>query len=262
MKLGFFPIISAVMSPSLAFLDEISQRPNRVVRPGDLAGVYSNPAAELKRLAGQGVLLRLAHGYYAVPPLEWMGNRNWRPSIEATALGIAQADHGRDATALMGISAARVLEAVPRALSAGVVGVPVRRRPLRTVVGTVHFWHRSVEPLDLQAVRTELATGWTTTVCQTLLDLADRPQRADVTLATASEAIWTLATRCDWSHLRTLAEQQRRRAAYRRARWAAEGIVSDLPPPERGGRPVSTRGLRPYRPANPSLFGVTDDRRP
>ena len=249
------------MSPSLAILEWLSQRPSRVVRPRDLRAVYSNPSAELRRLAGQGVVLRLAHGYYALAPLEWMGNRNWTPSIEAAALGIAQADHGRDATALMGISAARVLEAVPRALSVGVVGVPVRRRPLRTVVGIVHFWHRSTETLDLQAVRTELASGWTTTACQTLLDLADRPGRGGVTAAAASEAIWTLATRCDWTHLQTLAERQRRWAVYRRARWAAEGVDADLPPPRWTGRPVSTRGLRPFRPADPALFGVADDRR-
>ncbi len=249
------------MAPSLSLLQRIAQRPNRVVRPADLAGFYSNPAAELKRLAAQGTVLHLAHGYYALPPVEWMGDPRWRPSVEAAALGIAQTDHGRDATALVAISAARVLQAVPRALSVGVVAVPVRRRPLRTVAGVIHFWGRRVDDLDVQNVSTELTTGWTTTPCQTLLDLADRPQRANVSLAAASEAIRTLATRCDWSRLRGLAESQGRWAAYRRARWAAEGVDADLPPPDRGRRPVSTRGLRPLRPADPTRFGVDDDRR-
>jgi predicted transcriptional regulator of viral defense system len=248
------------MSRTPTIPTEVLQSSQRVLRPRDLGDVYSNPAAELARLASRGVLLRLAHGYYALPPLEWMGNRDWRPAIEAVALGVAQADHGRDATTLAGITAARLLEVVPRALSVGVVAVPVRRRPLPTAAGTVHFWSRPTSALDLQAVRTELASGWTTTTCQTLLDLADHPRRANVSPATASEAIWALATRCDWSRLRTLAQKQGRMPAYRRARWAAEGVDADLPPPERGGRPVSTRGLRPLRSADPARFGVNDDR--
>lgn len=59
-----------------------------------------------------GALDRLATGYYAVVPDDRAGH-DWRPELEAAALGIAAADEGVDTVALMGLSAARVRGAIP-----------------------------------------------------------------------------------------------------------------------------------------------------
>src|SRR4249920_760576 len=91
--------------------DALAQAENRIVRPRDLAGVYRNARAEFARLVEGGLLVRLAHGYYAIVP-EGERGRSWKAPIEAVALGIAVADYGQDGAALMGITAARLLGAV------------------------------------------------------------------------------------------------------------------------------------------------------
>ena len=47
-------------------LEEIVRRENHVVRAGDFPGRRAGP--ELRRLAGNGALLQLAHGVYALVP--------------------------------------------------------------------------------------------------------------------------------------------------------------------------------------------------
>ena len=53
---------------------ELVQRGRRVIRPRDLADRYTNPRAEVARMARNGVLHRIATGYYAVPPLNRLGD--------------------------------------------------------------------------------------------------------------------------------------------------------------------------------------------
>lgn len=247
------------MARALSIPESLLRRPVRVVRPRDLKTVYSNPSKEFDRLASKSVLLQLAHGYYAIPESEGLGDSAWRPEIEPVAFGIAAADQGPGRVALVGISAARVLGFVPRALASGVVAVPVRRRPLDTVAGRVHFWERTVDTLETQVWRHELGQGRVSTVEQILLDIADLPQRGHVDLSTAEEALRGLAATADWDHTLELARSQGLSAAYRRVRWFANDLVPDAPLLDRPRHPVTGRGLRPVRPTDRWRFGVRDD---
>jgi hypothetical protein len=160
----------------------------------------------------RGLVRRLARGYFAVVPEAERGHE-WRAPIEAVALGIAVADYGAEDAALMGITAARILGAVPRALHAAVVAVPRQRPALVTVFGTVHFVKRAVDTLDTQRARTLFVTGYATTPEQTVLDLAARPTLGDVSDDTAEEAIRALWPRCDDARVADLARRQLKQRA-------------------------------------------------
>ena len=188
-------------------------RRGRVLRPADAAGIYSNPRAEFARLERAGALRRLGPGVYAAVPDDRIG-RAWQPSLEAAALGIAGTGGHTADSALMGISAARVHDAIPRALNVAIVAVERHRRTLVLADrrAAVLFVRRDVARLDLQRHRTELGQGWITTVEQTLLDLAARPDLGGAPDA-AGEAITALIPRADVSLLQELAVRQRRRSA-------------------------------------------------
>ncbi len=223
---------------------EIATADPAVLRPQDLRECYANPAKELQRLSRAGVVLHLAYGYYAVVPERCRGTA-WRPPVEAVGLAIAQADYGRDRAAAMGITAARLLGAVPRALGTAVIVVPRQRRPLQTAAGRIWFVTRQVERLDVQRVETELATGWTTTAEQTVVDLADRPALGALAALDVTEAILRLGGRVDWQLVTELAERQRRRPAAARA-----AALSEAGPPERTGPRTSCCSGRPWRPTD------------
>jgi hypothetical protein len=104
------------------------RRPIRVLRPRDAAGHYAHPRPEFARLTRSGALHRVATGYYAAVPDD-QRDRPWQPELESVALGVAAADEGVESVALMGLSAARVHGAVPRAL--GVAVVAASRRTTR-----------------------------------------------------------------------------------------------------------------------------------
>ena len=76
--------VSALTAPA--------RRGNRVLRPRDTTGVYAHPRAELARLAGLGVVARVATGYYVMVPPDRLGDPRWRPELDALALGVAQSD--------------------------------------------------------------------------------------------------------------------------------------------------------------------------
>jgi hypothetical protein len=204
-------------------------------------------------------LVRVASGYYAIPPADTSDSQDWRPAPESLALGIAIADYGRDRVALSGISAARVLGIPPRAIAAGVVTVPARRSPVRTIAGPIAFWHRDIAVLETQKARTELAIGWSATTEQALLDLANRPNLADVSPTTASEAMWDLAQSADWHTIHRLSRAQHTPGAFARAIWVCAGIAPTTTPPSRPGRPVHRRGLTSWSGADPEAFGISDD---
>ncbi|MCH7583732.1 MAG: type IV toxin-antitoxin system AbiEi family antitoxin domain-containing protein [Acidobacteria bacterium] len=231
----------------------------RIVRPRDGADTYYNPTANFRRLVEAGLLIRVARGYYAIPPRDAVSSTGWRPTPEAVALGIGIADYGRDSVALSGISAARVLGVLPRAIAAAVISAPVRRPRVNTIVGPVEFWHRDIADVETRKARTELATGWSTTAPQTLVDLADRPSLAGVDPSTVSETMWDLAPRVDWTEVHRISEKRRRRAAYARAVWVCAGLVADAVPPPRRGRPVPAKGLQSWSKADPSVFGISND---
>jgi hypothetical protein len=137
--------------------------------------------------------------------------------LEAAAFGIAAADYGVPAVALMGLSAARVHGALPRALGVAVLAVPKQRPVLRLADrdASIVFVPRDVDRLDVQRTDTELGAGWVTGVEQTLLDLAARPDQGGL-LDAAAEAAAALLPRADRDRLTRLATAQRRQPTLRR----------------------------------------------
>lgn len=191
-------------------------RPIRVLRPQDAAGCYAHPRPEFARLVRAGVLHKLATGYYAVVPDDRVG-LPWLPDLESSALGIAAADEGVASVALMGISAARVHGAIPRALGVAVVAAARHRATIRLADrdADVLFVRRHVDRLDVRRRPLELGQGWVTGVEQTIVDLAGRPELGDVP-DEATSAAHALIPRADQDLLRELAAAQRRTGAVRR----------------------------------------------
>lgn len=192
-------------------------RRGRVLRPADAADVYSNPRAEFARLERSGALHRLAPGLFAAVPDDAVG-RTWLPPLGLTALAIAGTGGHAGRAALMGISAARIHTAVPRALGVAVVAVERHRRTLTLTDrdAEILFVRRELSSLDIQRHRSELGQGWVTTLEQTLLDLIARPDLGRVPDA-AHDAIASLFPRADIDLLRRLAAAQRRRRALAEA---------------------------------------------
>jgi predicted transcriptional regulator of viral defense system len=192
------------------------------LRPADAKSVYADPPKEFLRLTSRGLLHKLATGYYAIVPPH-STDRMWLPSLEASAYGIAAADYGIDAAILMGVSAARLHGAIPRALGVAVMTVD-KYRPTLTLAdrdARVLFVRRNTGRLDAERRSTELGGALVTTVEQTLLDLAHRPDLGGVP-DDAGIAVRALAARADLTTLERLAAEQRLRAALRRVReWTA-----------------------------------------
>src|SRR6478735_431388 len=92
----------------------LAQAPLRTIRPRDAAEIYAHPRPQLARLVERGLVHRLADGYYVVVPQDMVG-RNWIPSLEIAAAGIASAIYGADNIVVMGVSAARLHGVIPRA---------------------------------------------------------------------------------------------------------------------------------------------------
>ena len=192
-----------------------------VIRPRDAAELYVQPRAEFLRLEETGVLLRAAHGYYALIPEASRGGY-WRPEIEAIALGIGQADYGKNAVALMHFSAARIHGVIPRALAVAVLAVPKQRPTLETKCGRIVFVKRDVAALKRIRIETELATGWSTSTEQTTLDLARRPDLITGLSNVARDATSLLIARCNAERLAELVREQRMGAALVRVKdWMA-----------------------------------------
>jgi predicted transcriptional regulator of viral defense system len=185
--------------------------------------VYAFPRQEFRRLAAGGVLHRLARGYYAVvPPAAY--DRTWVPSLEAAGYGIGAADYGPDAVAVMGLSAARLHGALPRGLGVAVVAVPKQRPPLPLAERSarVVFVKRDVGRLEVERVGADLGPLLVTTVEQTVLDLAHRPELggAPGEVVPAVRALWP---RVDAGVLARIAGGQGLGAAAGRvADWGAE----------------------------------------
>ncbi|WP_111511880.1 type IV toxin-antitoxin system AbiEi family antitoxin domain-containing protein [Mycobacterium kyogaense] len=199
----------------------LAARPLRTLRTGQADDTYAYPGPEIARLHEQGLLHRLAHGYYVVIPQELL-ERRWMPDLEAAAAGIATTIYGHDDIVVMGLSAARLYGAIPRALATAIVAVPRQHRPIALTdrPAVVRFVQRDTSGLDAERIRTELGPVLATTPEQTVLDLAHRPtlghSEADVPTAVAA-----LYRRSDKQRLEDLAREQRRVASLRRAEeWA------------------------------------------
>jgi predicted transcriptional regulator of viral defense system len=143
----------------------------------DAAPVYAHPRTQLARLERAGLLQRLATGYFVVVPQDRIG-LPWRPDLETAAAAIAATAVGADAAVVMGVSAARMHRAIPRALAVALVAVPERRHPVQLRDrddATVQFVQRDPTLLDAERLITDLGGCLVTTVEQTVLDLAHRP---------------------------------------------------------------------------------------
>lgn len=196
------------MRTAVGLPPELARGGERILRPRDAADIYVQPWTEFKRLAELGALQRVATGYYAVVPLSRLGDKRWRPSIEATALGIAKADYGTSAVALMGPSAARHHGVLPRAIGLAAVAVPKQRPRLKTTVGQVIFVKREVSKLDIERIETEFGPGWVTTAEQTMVDLAVRPSLGGLAPADVAAAIRGLNGRAQADVVQRIAQEQ------------------------------------------------------
>lgn len=199
----------------------LARVPLRTIRPRDATAVYPHPRAQLARLAERGLLHRLTDGYYAVVPQDMVG-RQWMPGLEAAAAGIGAAVYGADDVVVMGISAARLHGAIPRALATAIIAVPQQHRPITLAdrPATVRFVRRQTSELDAELIRTELGPTLVTTPEQTVLDLAHRPGLGGAETDVPA-AVTALYARSDKTRLQTLAAEQRRLASLRRAEgWA------------------------------------------
>jgi predicted transcriptional regulator of viral defense system len=240
---------------------ELYNRESLVVRTRDVASRWANPTRELSRLAAAGIVRRLSPGYWLVPPADRLTDPAWRPEVEALALAVGVADYGRDAIALMGISAARHHGALPRALARAVLAVP-RQRPPMHAFGEILFVKRDTGRLATEAATTALAAGPVTTVEQTLLDLADRPGLGAVDPRQIGDAISSLAARADWEEVIDLARAQHLHAGFLRARWVAmaTGAITEALPPWPPRRPVAGFDLVAPGPDD-AAFGIDHDAR-
>lgn len=161
------------------------------------------------------------HSYYVVVPQDQTGTA-WMPALEAAAAGIATADFGPANAILMGVSAARLHGAIPRAIGTAVVAVPAQRKAITLAdrSATVRFVKRDTARLDAERMSTELGPTLVSTPEQTVLDLARRPDLGDAK-DEVRDAVRILIARADVDLLDELAATQHARASLRRARdWA------------------------------------------
>lgn len=195
----------------------LAAAPLGVVRPVDLSDVYAHPRAEVARLERRGLLHRLLPGYYAVVP-PGRTDRSWVPSLEAAAAGLGTAAFGPGRAVLMGLTAARLHGAIPRALAVAVVAVPRQHGPMSLTdrPARVIFVRRNVDRLDAERMPTDLGPALVTGVEQSVLDLAHRPDLGGVP-DEARAAVRALLARSDADLLDRLAEEQRLGAARERA---------------------------------------------
>lgn len=152
----------------------IARAPMQTVRAADFADSYRNPSKELSRRVRAGKLHRLASGYYClVPPGE--DPSVWQPTLETSGAAIATAILDDRVPILIGMSAARVHQAYPRAISEASVAVPTQHK--RVVLsdrraGTITFAQREVGLLDASLVRLELGHALVSSPAETILELA------------------------------------------------------------------------------------------
>ncbi|WP_343709004.1 type IV toxin-antitoxin system AbiEi family antitoxin [Mycobacterium sp.] len=196
----------------------LAAHPLGTFRPAQAQHTYAHPAAEVARLHDRGLLHRLADGYYVVVPQAMVG-RGWMPGLETAAAGIASAIYGPGEIVVMGVSAARLHGAIPRALATATVAVPAQHRPIalsdRTAV--VRFVKRNTQVVDAERWDTELGSTLLTTPEQTILDLAHRPELGNAEIDVPN-AVAALYERSDKDRLQALATEQRRIASLKRAR--------------------------------------------
>jgi AbiEi antitoxin C-terminal domain len=193
----------------------IAQAPLRTVRPRDV-DAYANPRKELVRLEARGLVHRLAEGFYTLVPQDRIGG-DWLPTLEGAAAGIGAAEFGAGRYALMGLTAARLHRAIPRAVAIAVIAAPRRRETLRMTdrTATIRFFVRDITDLQVEMMQTDLGDCLVTTPEQTVLDLAHLPNIGEMETE-ALAAIRALLPRCDRELMAEIAATQRLRQPFNR----------------------------------------------
>lgn len=173
------------------------------------------------RLVRNGLLHRLADGYFAVVPQDRVGT-DWMPTLEGAAAGVAAADFGEGNYALMGLAAARLHGAIARAVAVAFVAAPRRRQELRLIdrPGRIHFLPRNIDRIHAERMVTDMGPCLVTTPEQTTLDLAHLPKLGDMERE-VWDAVDLLQPRCDEALLAQIADEQRLGAALRRVEQRA-----------------------------------------
>jgi predicted transcriptional regulator of viral defense system len=197
--------------------------PMRMVRAATAADVYAHPRAELARLTDLGLLHRVATGFYVAVPDDQVGTE-WMPGLEAAAAGIAVSAYGPDDAVVMGVSAARLHGAIPRALATAVVAVQTRHDRIRLAdrQAVVRFVVRDTARLDAERIDTELGPVLVTTPEQTVLDLVKRPGLGDAE-GEVWPAVQQLYRKCDRGVLAEIAGAQKMRTTLLRLQaWLGE----------------------------------------
>ncbi|MDP1878077.1 MAG: hypothetical protein Q8M17_11040 [Actinomycetota bacterium] len=191
-------------------------QPTLMITGRSAAAVYSQPAAELARLARSGVIVKIAHGYYAALPTD-KRRGDWVPSLETLSAGLAVAVFGPGRGAIWGLSAARVHGALPRATATGYVLGPTQHGDIELSIRSalVEFSKRDPARLDLEYLATELGPSLVTSIHQTILDLSTRPFVDGET--PRADAVRALMERADLDRLASLAANVRGRSALARA---------------------------------------------
>ncbi|MBO3103490.1 type IV toxin-antitoxin system AbiEi family antitoxin [Cellulomonas fengjieae] len=189
----------------------LAVRPMRTVRPADLDDLFVNPRAVLRDRAAKGELHRVAYGTYIAVPDDAHDQARWRPGLEAAAAAVATAIFGDRTTALMGMTAARLLGAAPRAYGHATVAAPRRHRDVPLTDrrdAVIHFVPRDLDALDVRPIATELGVTLVTTPEQTLVDLArDRT----INDADRHATMLALGRTADWDAVEELTAAQRGR---------------------------------------------------
>lgn len=199
----------------------IGRLPMQTLRPQDLEGFYANPRKSLADLERRGVVHKIAHGYYCLVPAGRKA-QVWLPELESAAAAVATAIWGDGIPVLMGLSAARVHGALPRAHAAAVTATPSIHGAIRMTdrAATIRFATRDVDALDAVRVGTELGRTLVTTPAQTALDLARDPTLLDQSdLVAVTKALLTQTTLDEVSDVART--QGRTSAAFARVRKAA-----------------------------------------
>lgn len=204
---------------------ELAQAPHGIVTTRLAQQTYAHPRPQLNRLARQGLLHPAAQGFFAVVPDEKVGRQAWKPGFDNLVARIVNHLFGNDRAVLMGVTAARIHHAIPRALATAVVATPRRRHTLKLTdrIGQIKFVERDLARLGTQTVILGGEPALVTTIEQTVLDLAREPDRGDAR-ADAVAAVRVLWDRCDPQKLQDLAQAQNRPGAVELARRMAAAV--------------------------------------
>jgi predicted transcriptional regulator of viral defense system len=182
----------------------------RAVAPADLNDVYTNPRAVLAGKAQRGEVHKVARGVYVAVPDDVFDPYRWRPGLEAAGAAVAATIFKDVPVVAAGLTAARLLQAMPRARARVTLAAPRRHRDVHLTdrpVGIVEFIQRDVYALATTTVATELGPIRVTTPEQTIIDLACNSTNAEP--AAIEDAIHALLGRVAWDDVVHLARTQR-----------------------------------------------------